>query len=1249
MADTIDTIELSSGDSISSSSEIGAKIKALMQENSDLIASARPRGTIDRVPTGVSCTTEGITTFDGGICMECSGGMLYYVSGAWSADNRGEYSRGNTSDVQASIGGSRPNLAPTPIYDEDGCTVIDLEPKIYATGSFGYWETTETYPMTEDENCEPIYGDMAGKKIRLFKVPSNAILPSFISYKGGVPNKHDAGNVEDDESYVFMTGMRVSNIEFPTETPKPLCPNNPYSILMVPRGEHDKTVVGTGIAIGTFKGEIAGANYAFPKIAVNSLEYFDREVNPAGADTFRGGTNMDAPSYVIHSPDFHFRRPILDAKTCLFEEELSGSGFRHGLYAQGTIPDTAYLPRMNSKGARQSILLNQSKRLAIGNVIPSQCVKGMSYAPAHSVVNKETKFTYSLMNLWKEASVYTELIGDIKKFSQDARRLYGGKNVSSDATSDESFIGDAIDHSAAINNARAFKVTFIRDVPRQYGSVIGVVGQPIGLEGKKIGQTSVQGLVGDSHINPFTVKRSSYVSDKVPEVIAPAMSPSVNIFFGRILAFLLRPLFQTIGLQKIGDIPVSGDTGDARNAESLRTTALSPSGRDTYHPHLVKTNLWFWCNSDVNVDYRQVGNTDAGEVHSQRLKGLMLDSSFPDGWNWKLTYLDRFYSESNEPPKWKYIARVLMNLLFTWGVGLTILIKGVVQIVQASKEIAGGSWGLQTAGAIMALVVAIALVALGILWITAWTISDLDNKVWDHMIGLDLVRPDVKNPDNTWSMYDGRLRQAGETNFFRHNIDLDKRNDIDISFSMGDPYRVDRCDIYDNKMYISNKQSEGSNIDGWKNFKINENLTIPNTYGAIRNVFSIGDKLYAHTTDNIIIISEGKTKIQTTAGEIYLGSGDILQQAGAIFGGIVEGYAGISDPNSAIVSASGYIFPDREARSIYVFGGSGKSMSRLGGGDKKRQRRAMLAAGTSAQNLPEISGGVELFMQHNLGFELLKHYPDFKNVDQHSDRGIGYSFAIDNRFDRIIVTKRDYMPLQPIADINKANLKDKKLFCDMSWTISFDMDTFDAISFHSYKSLVYMWNRYHFYSVDENRINRHHVRGSYLEFDCKKYPFVVEWAVAGADNFKYVSTTLNTELTKWSGCQFTRPRMGTFDKIIAYSDHQNSGWLDVSLKGSLDTPEMGEQFGKLPVVHKLKRYSFSDLYNKLKDPAIDMFTCECDPTVLTPNQSNMDMTLRDGEFRNDYLIIRAAATTLDKHERLLIKTSVTSIDYEVEG
>ena len=1242
-----DAVEESIGGGDDRSVEIISKISSLLEENKDVLAQySRPKGSINRIPTGVACDTEGINTFDGGICMECTGGMLYYVDGGWAADLRGEYDRGNTSGDQALIGGSGPDFNPKKIYDEDGCHVIGREPRIYATGSFGYWETSETYPMTLDENCEPIYGDMAGKKVRLFRVPSNAVLPSFISFKGGVPNKHDAANVEDDESYVFMTGMRVSNIEFPTDTPKPLCPNNPYSILMVPRNESDKTVVGTGIAIGTFKGEVAGQDYAFPKIAVNSLEYFDREVNPAGLSSFRGGTNMDTPSYVIHSPDFHFRRPILDATSCLFEEELSGSGFRHGLYAKGTVPDTAYLPRNNSKGARQSVLLNQSKRLAIGNVIPTQCVKAMSYAPAHSVVNKETKFKYSLMNLWKEASVYTELVGDVRKFTNDARMPYGGKNVSNDSTSDESFVGDTLNHDAAINNARAFKVTFLREVPRQYGSLIGIVGQPIGLEGKSMNQTSVQGLVGDSYVNPMTVKRSSYVSDKVPEIIAPAMNPAVAFSFGKLIGFLLRPLFSVIGLQKIGDTPVSGDSGDPRNANSLRS-GRAPSGSDIYYPHLVKTNIWFWCNSDVNVDYRQVGNADAGEVHSQRLKGLMLDSSFPDGWNWKLTYLDRFYAASDEPPKWKYIARALMNLLFTFGIGMAIIIKGVIQIVQASKEIGGGSWGLQTAGAIMALVVAIALVALGILWIQIWARVDLDNKIWDHMIGLDLVRPDVKNSDGSFSMYDGRLRQAGETGYFRHNIDLDRQNDIEIAFGMSDPYRVDRCDIYDNKMYVSNPQAEGSYVDAWKNFKINEHLNIPNTYGVLKNVFSLGDKLYAHTTDNLLVISEGKTKIQTTTTEIYLGTGSLLDAAVPVYGGIIEGYAGIKDPNSAIISNSGYIFPDREARAIYVFGGKG--VTKLGGGDKKKQRKALASQAAYAQQLPEISGGVELFMRNNLAFELLTHYPEFKNVDQHSHRGIGFSMAIDNKLQRIIVTKTDYRPLQPIADINKANLLDKKLFCDVGWTISFDMDTFDAISFHSYKSLTYMWNRFFFYSVIDNRMNRHNVRGSYLEFDCKRYPFVVEWAISGLDNFKYVSTTLNTDLSKWSGCQFVKPRIGTFDKLIAYSDQQNTGWLNMVLKGSLDTPEMAEKFGDLPVVHKLKRYSFSDLYDKLRDPAKDMFVCECDPTVLTPNPSNIDITKRDGEFRNDYLIIRAAATTLDKHEKLLLKMSSTNIDYELEG
>jgi hypothetical protein len=1224
MADNINNIPSVEPRYGSDKIDIHDYIKSLSAEMNSIVDTyKRPIGGISYYDSGASCDTDGdVMAFDS-CCYVCQGGTWQYVNGGTSYLERPEYQRGSVSDgslslVESDKGGY--DYAPTPIYDKDGCTIIGYEPKIYAKGRFGYAETDETYPLTEDENCEPIYGELAGQKVRLFKVPSVATLPSFASFKGGLPNKHDPANIESNEGYVLMTGLWVEGIELPTNPPKPLCKDNPYTIVMAERTENNKTVIGSGIAISNFKGEIQGIQYAFPKIGVNSNDYFDRSINPSGVDNFRGGTNMDKAVYTIHSPDFHFRRPFLNATHAYFEHELYGASWRYGLYAEGKKPDSALLPTDHNKGARTASLLNHTDSILGSPKGKRMCLKGISYAPANTVLHKEDKFSYSLCNLYKESSVFAEFKGSPLKFGTDATSAYHGKNVSADGTSDTSFQGDGFNHEAA-GRARAFRVTFMRDIPRQYGSLVSMPMIPL-LQATSLNQTSIHGLVGDSYNNAFTVKRTSYVSDKVPQDITPNGFLPFDKGLGRILNFLLRPLAKVIGAKVIGDVPEDG-AGDSRSLNGmLRDRFGAPIvGSDRYYPHVVKTNVWFWMNSDVNVDYRQTGSIEFGEVHRQRLKGLEFDSAFPDGTDWDKTYMNRFYALSSEPARWKMITRILLNFIFTFGVGLWFLIDGWWDVGHGMSQIGGGSWGLQTIGAVVAIAFGILKIVLGYTWIQVWVASDLDNKIIDSLLKLDLTKPDVKNPDGSFSMLDGRLRQVGEDNYFRFNPDLTRVNNIEIGYTMGDPYYTERCDVYDNTIVYSDPQVTGSQIDSWRNFKINNVYAIPDDSGQVKKLFTIQDKLYAHTTDNIISLQSGRNTMQSSVGTVYLGEGTLFGNSTPLYGGVVEGYGGLQDPNATVQTKLGYIFPDRDARKWFIFN----------------------------SGLKEIGAGMMHFLENNGDFELLRHYPNYKNIDNKSKNGIGYSVGIDNRLDRIIITKIDYRPLKPITDIDKANLKDKSLFCDVSWTLSFDMKDLSAISFHTYKKLLYVWNRFDLYSFTDNKMMLHNIKGLFNCFDGEPHPFVVELIFALGENFKFESLLIDTEVQEYDGCKYYVGGEKTFNKLVAYNDRQSTLELNIKPPKRLDEPDsLNESFGTITADYKLRRWSVSTLFDKVKDERKSFFDCDCDPTVLKLND-NFDKGKRDIELRGNYLIVRLSSTDLKKNEKLLFKSAVIDTDYEIEG
>jgi hypothetical protein len=135
------------------------------------------------------------------------------------------------------------------------------------------------------------------------------------------------------------------------------------------------------------------------------------------------------------------------------------------------------------------------------------------------------------------------------------------------------------------------------------------------------------------------------------------------------------------------------------------------------------------------------------------------------------------------------------------------------------------------------------------------------------------------------------------------------------------------------------------------------------------------------------------------------------------------------------------------------------------------------------------------FFTNHLAFEILKYFPtkeimlDGKTViipgvdtDNHFN-GIGLHGVYDARFERIIITKLDYIPIDPnvkydyvtkefyveelknnVAFRTEVQLLDPEYFCNKSWSVSYNFNTQSWISFHSYLPNFYIGENNFFYS-----------------------------------------------------------------------------------------------------------------------------------------------------------------------------------------
>jgi hypothetical protein len=149
--------------------------------------------------------------------------------------------------------------------------------------------------------------------------------------------------------------------------------------------------------------------------------------------------------------------------------------------------------------------------------------------------------------------------------------------------------------------------------------------------------------------------------------------------------------------------------------------------------------------------------------------------------------------------------------------------------------------------------------------------------------------------------------------------------------------------------------------------------------------------------------------------------------------------------------------------------------------DAKRGQ-VFLVQGTQVKDISAFGSGMNRWFTDHLAFEILKYFPDV-DTDNHFT-GVGLHGVFDSKYDRVILTKLDYIPKsdaiiydaterkfyiveelvagQPIR--TEVFLTDEDYFCNKSWSVSYNFNTNSWISFHSYLPNFYIAENNFFYS-----------------------------------------------------------------------------------------------------------------------------------------------------------------------------------------
>ena len=964
--------------------------------------------------------------------------------------------------------------------DSLGNNLTDEPIRKVASGSTRPYVSTVAYPDDKDCDGNRFY---PGGNVRHHQIPWSSERPHFVSFQNGVVNKYQPENYEYGKTFVRPMGLQLSGIKFPEpdELPKPLCPNSPFKIVYVQRTDQNKSVFAKGWCSGMFQGEVYGTTYNYPRHGVNSFETVDRFIAAGDGNSRMGYAGGDG-AYTFHSPDTDCDDSFLPVTHVKAEGELLGSGWRHGLYAEGKkVPENQFHgTRKDQRGARVANNIN--------HFVPGggfQSITGITYAPGDSVVTPASGISTPLMNKFRESSVYME-----------CGSLPGGQV-------DKSFAGDVMDHFCP-TKANAPYAALVRKMPDQYGGVEGLRYSDLGLNATKAhsaGNGTIEGVCGDTFIGPYSKRRTSYVSNKVGDFFHPPPKPGSPCRERSWCDSADDKIFQYFGIDHYPTkLPKSGDKWDPKNYAGTQTEAgecgaLGHSKKcsevgmssitDFYWPRTLKSLVHCVVESSVNPWLRETGHgsqLEDGKVWYPKLKDLHLDPDAPTGHPWEETYLGRFYEAVEQPSRAVVAKKTLIRTLLGLG-GPTALLtqfqdmQGIVDVVSTFF--------------IFPMIAAF--------WIMGTNTLFTDRRI-NQMLGIHDCRRDEEGGD-----LDEHI-ENWEDNYCAYNWDYSKVNDLQPYHAFPLPYITCPCDRclkpdLNNLIYHSNKQNLDSDIDAYRHVRLNNYTEIPGNAGKIQRLFKQGNGFYAHATDGIWILKYGAVSLPQSVAHQVAGTGELLAEPQLIYEGPYEGYAGTQHPNAAINTSMGYFFVDDTAEKIYRFNGTAEEISAY---------------------------GMRSFFKENLPFcDTTSCYDEKTSDDNH------YSLGWDPRYERLLVTKYDgnrdsswtlsYTPLGKPTGTGSARGK---------W-----------ISFHSYIPNGYNWDRNNFYSIKGSGVWKHHKKHSYQTFYGELFPFMVQQALRAKhlEAFDFQDFTLDTEAKKWLGEGFVKDLDITFNKMAAWNSTQSTG------------------------------------------------------------------------------------------------------------
>lgn len=387
--------------------------------------------------------------------------------------------------------------------------------------------------------------------------------------------------------------------------------------------------------------------------------------------------------------------------------------------------------------------------------------------------------------------------------------------------------------------------------------------------------------------------------------------------------------------------------------------------------------------------------------------------------------------------------------------------------------------------------------------------------------------------------------------------------------------------------------SENSQTDPWLTYKPLDYHEFRSKNGSLIHMKGMeSEQIMVRFEDQVAIYNAIDVIKERLNGQAEMGSGGLFASRPMEYNTTDLGYSG-TQSTEIVSSEFGHFWVDVKRAQVFMTDPNGR-------------------------NLKELSVGIRHWLKKHLPFKILKYgiinkstgeEMSYEDVDN-KFIGLGLSLGWDNRYKRLFITKKDYVPTREAYNYtyqdgkfyyngSEVSLRDTSYFENVSFTIGYSCLKQEWISYYSFCPDYYVEQQGYFLTGlnypgagEQDGLWSHLLTNkSFQTYYGTTYPFILEVPLKEKFNGSILSSVeYELDARKYvDDVNYTLDRKVGLDSIVIYNDTNNTGEIRLVPENKNDLsqkvmyPKTMNGYTEVLDTEVYRRHKLNDFFNRVDD------------------------------------------------------------------